>query len=99
MLKIAYTQAGMLMGNAEDPNKLGVTVFKEPRVIQVTNQVGNQMRIEIKMPFGNPDFVEVPSGFLITNVTDKQIIDPYRQATSGIIIPSPVIDINRYKAN
>ncbi len=89
MLKSAYSSIGLLIGEANDLDKNGGVVFKNPRLVQITRNDAGGTQFNVAPLFGCPDFLEIPSGTIMGNVTDKTVKNAYIENVTGIIVPCP----------
>ena len=86
MIKIAYTSVGLIVGKAGDPDKNGMVVLKEPRIVVILKNDGIKINFNMTKLFGQPDFIEI-NGAILGNIMDENVLNSYNQAISGLIIP------------
>jgi hypothetical protein len=88
MLKIAYTQIGMLVG--EFKVQEGVWTLEKPRAIFFPpQQNGPGVQFQVKEIFGSPKSLWLPEGVMVSDVQDENIVGAYRAAITGIIPATP----------
>ena len=88
MLKIAYTQIGMLVGEFRELD--GVWALEKPRVIIFPpKQDGPGVQFRVTEVFGSPKSLWLPGDVMLHDVQDENIVAAYRAAVTGIIPATP----------
>jgi len=90
MIRIIYTNLGMIIGEKVKSGNDQTQSLKDPRMFQVQQKApenGDKIEYALMPIIGFPNGMECGINFMSMDVTDESILNAYNRSTSKLVLP------------